>query len=282
VLLLLAQASEKPGDECLRIAADGLRTMWDIAPSGGKVGQAFGSNAAKMVLPFATTCLRRARPGDLAPAAAEFRAILCDAPTLGEANNADYLSFAWIVHTQGERMAASVPPTVVERLLAHKRRVVVAMQRIRLDGADLFRGITPNRYPWVWQDVAKQVAGLPAGFKKDQLEIFLKELERWVNKDREAQALMRAMVLGLGLLGGASEALMGDPLLRDPFSGGPLLWRRATAIAPAVVYSVGPNGKDDGFTAGSDDVGLTFPAVGEASRLGSTDANSAMAVSAPP
>jgi hypothetical protein len=263
LLLLLSLASEEPGDECLRIAVDGLRTMWDIAPSGGKIGQAFGSNAAKMVLPFATTCLQRARPADIALAAAEFRGILRHAPTLGEAIYADHLSLAWLVNTRGERAAASVPPTFAERLMAHKRRVVVGMQRIQLDGADLFRGITPDRYPWVWQDVTKQVAGLPAGFKKDQLGMLLKELERWVNKDREAQALMRAMVLGLGLLSGAPEALAGDSLLRDPFSGGPLVWRRATATAPAVVYSVGPDGKDDGFAAASDDVGLTFPAVGQ-------------------
>ena len=103
-----------------------------------------------------------------------------------------------------------------------------------------------------------------------------------MNKDREAQALMRAMVLGLGLLGGASETLVADPLLRDPFSGGPMLWRRASATTSAVVYSVGPNNKDDGFAAASDDVGLTFPAVGEDSRLGRRDADSPMAVSARP
>ena len=261
LLLLLALASEEPGDECLRIAADGLRTMWDIAPSGGMVGQAFGSNAAKMVLPFATTCLRRARPGDLTPAAAEFRAILRDAPTIGEACYADDLALAWHFKP-GANKESYYPKTFANILLAKERRELVGWQRTLLDWADRFRRITPDRYPWVWQEIASQVAGLPTGVKKTRLETTLSYVEKWGAKDREAQALMRAMVLGLGLLGGTSEALSGDPLLRDPWSGGPLLWRRATATAPAVVYSAGPNGKDEGLAAASDDVGLTFPAIG--------------------
>ena len=263
LLLLLALASREPGDECLRIAADGLRTMWDVAPSGGNFGQGFGDIAAKIVLPFATTCLRRARPCDLAPAAAEFREILRCAPTLGDANYADYLSAAWLVNRLSGGKAAFVDVVLARHLLADERRTAIAMQRIRLGAADLFRGITPDRYPSIWQEITGRVDRLPAGFHKEQLEELLKELGRWVKRDQEAQAIMRAMVLGLGLLGGDPDALAGDPLLRDPFSGAPLLWRRATVAAPAVVYSVGPNGKDDDFATGSDDVGLTFPAIGQ-------------------
>jgi hypothetical protein len=149
---------------------------------------------------------------------------------------------------------------------------VVSWQTSLLDGADLFRRITPDRYPRSWQDIASQVQGRRTSLKKERLEFLIGQLERFVNKDREAQALMRAMVLGLGLLGGdASEALAADPLLRDPFSGGPLLWRRATAAAPTVVYSVGPDGKDDGLAETSDDVGLMFPAVGQDARPGRGD-----------
>jgi hypothetical protein len=261
IVLLMVLASLEPGDECLRIAADGLRTMWDIAPSGGKIGRRFARHAAWMVLPFATACLRRARPEDVAPAAAEFRAILRDAPTLGEANYADYLALAWALKP-GLKDEGIFPRTVANILLAKERRELVNAQRIILARADLFRRITPDRYPWIWPEIARQAAG-PLAAPNKELETALRDLERYVNEDREAQALMRAMVLGLELLGGASEALAGDPLLRDPWSGGPLLWRRAAGTTPAVVYSVGPNGKDDGLAAASDDVGLTFPAVGQ-------------------
>jgi hypothetical protein len=258
--LLLTLASREPGSECLRMAADGLRTMWDIAPSGGRVGQMIGCHAAKLALPFAATCLRRARPGDLAPAAREFRAILRDAPPFGLASYADDLAMAWLLNRSNDRY---YPRTFANILTAKDRREVLKWQFALLHGADLLRKVTPDRYPWAWQEAAKDVAGLRMSWKRRHLEYLLSQLERFMNRDREAQALMRAMVLGLGFLSGSPETLAADPLLRDPFSGSSLHWRRATATQPAAVYSVGLDGKDDGFAEGSDDVGLTFPTVGE-------------------
>jgi len=223
-------ANAKTASECLRAAADVVRTVQDRAPWRGRDGYSYSFMAAGS----AGDCASRATRREARDAAREFEILARTAPPIGASVELAVLSRAsFYLETTPE-----VPLVPLDYDAVQGRFDVLDVVDAVLHARPVWQHLDASDYP-ASLDASRALPGFggwPAGWVEDANEL--------LGDDAREQAALRAAVVVLD--DAARGRATGEPpalarwALRDPFTGSPLHWRRA-ADGALTVFSVGPD-----------------------------------------
>ena len=262
--LLLAQATASPPGECLQICADTVRFAGDLAPQNDLVPLMIADVIVGIAAPVALRCAARASADERAQAAREFDVLATSAPSFGEAFWTDAVVAAANLRAQ-YRTIPWFPRTMADVAAIRGQSMLLDAWEYLLRETARPIDISASEYPEAFaalQDLMRRrttstnpVIAVSGGFM------------RYVHRDAEAQAQLRAVALALAYLATVPSVGPMPPslppelaerrALRDPFSGRPLRWRSEPDGARATIYSLGINGVDDSAEEHSDDIALT-------------------------
>lgn len=255
--LLILLGEQASGEECLRINADALRLSHDRLPGGGLLPTMVSSAETRMFARSVIRCASRASSAERAAAGAEFARLLETRPSLGEALDLEAIALASELRKQSKASisfssVANRPAMLIERALA-----VSATEHLVGEIGQWTEALKSG--PPESIACAKSLAD--ARLKADSylLEMSTPNIEKYVDKDVEAIALLRGLVLALDAIDTVpprAPARIADTAFADPFTGRPFILHPPVDGAAALLCSVGSDHVDDHGAEASDDVCL--------------------------
>ncbi len=266
VRLLLVRALDLPPRRCLQTSADAIRLAQDHVPGGGIVRVAVAAAEISSATLAALRCATRASATELDDAASEFARLAEHVPPLGDALEAETLYESVVLH--GTFAMRPILPKLfgsrLDRATTEPWTLLDAWQESLVHAARL-RELNATAYPETLDELNRLVSAQRASPNPLVAAPALPgriDLVRHVERDAAANAKLRALSLAMQVLATRSHARPVDALpgrklehLLDPFTGTELrVTTRATGHG--VVYSVGPNRRDDQAAPASDDIAL--------------------------
>lgn len=248
-LVLLGQAARSSPDECLMIAADGMRFGQDLVPGAPLEAASVAMRIISLATPVVQKCAALASNDAVPRAARELNTLATHAPSPGSGIElADITAQVELL-----RLAELFPDQSNDSFITRIRRRPALFEAFsRFEHPTRWRELAPEHYPEAlegWQREHDWRARSELQLVADASS----EVQGWLYDDMRGQALLRALTVGLGTL---TERLrqrrtphepigLNDPSLRDPFNAQALKWRLSQDGRELSLWSVGEDRRDD-------------------------------------
>lgn len=260
VLLLLGTGMLGGKDVCLAQGVDAMRIGQDLVPGGPLEAGSVAMRIASLASHVITHCVQDAEPNLMARTAQELKTLAKHPPPVGQAVEAADIAGAVELREQANLYSTRVPQQPWTRL---QRRGELFEAWAMLQQPTRWRAIDPTDYPksltsWRREQDWRARAQAPIVTARSG------HVLGWLYDDMRGQAIIRASAITVataleykrrGKIPRQPVGL-GDPALRDPYSGHDMRWRVSDDGSELAVWSVGEDVRDDG---GSDEWALQAP-----------------------
>jgi hypothetical protein len=249
VLLLLATGMLEGADACLAHGVDAIRIGQDLVPGGPLEAASVAARIASLASRVVTHCAAKAEPKLMARTAQELKILAKHPPPVGQAVEAADIIAMVELREQANLYSTRVRMQPWTRL---RRRGTLFEAWGMLQQPTRWRAIDASDYPKslaAWRREQDWRARAKAPVVSEQSAKVL----GWLYDDMRGQAIVRASAIAIAtaLEHKRRDKIprqpigLGDPSLRDPYSGHAMRWRVADDGSELAVWSVGEDMRDD-------------------------------------